>query len=660
MPSMLRFPRGDPVQPAAPPHPKGHQPCPRSSSPAPAASSAATSSRAARRRPPRRRARPRRRRRARWSSSACPARPARSVEIRIGDVTRPDTLAPALAGVDAVVHLVAIPRDFNGGADLRLVNTEGTRAVVAAMRAAGVRRLVHMGAMGVEDDPTLHYASSKAKAEALVRESGLDWTILKPSLQFGEGDGFFNIIAGLVRLSPGRRPGPGRRLGPLPADPRRRRRGGRRSGRSPTRRRSAASFELGGPRYWTYREITREVLSRARQAAGHPADAGPAHPARRRRPRSASTSRSRSPPTSSASSSSTTSARSTSSRRGSASSRGRWRARSAISRTRSATRSPSRSDRPIRRGPHDPAALGRSAALIWVAIVVVIALGAAGLVAALDHPPGSAGRPELTGRRRRRGHARSSTRPRRISRPSPTRSRRSGPRHGARWPPSTAPTRPPSRRRSQQGDRLVSAIDHAHGQRCAARSPTCPYVGTPEAGLTVSDAVVARHARAASRRSTRPTASTLAWARLTSRVGRRQPAMSRLLAEHDRLVVAAAEQRPQCQVRRRRSRSSTRPRRRSRRPGRCATSWPRRSTSRSSTSGSTERRLRRRAAEPVHGPLEGRHARSPRRRARRVAAEAEARAQLPPDTRGLVIIMAEIGRGGMNRAVIAIEEARAS
>ena len=90
-----------------------------------------------------------------------------SVDIRIGDITRPGSLVSAVAGVDAVVHLAAIPRDFNGGADLRLVNTEGTRAVVAAMQQAGVRRLVHMSAMGVTDDPDLHYASSKAKGEAV-------------------------------------------------------------------------------------------------------------------------------------------------------------------------------------------------------------------------------------------------------------------------------------------------------------------------------------------------------------------------------------------------------------------------------------------------------------------------------------------------------------
>ena len=64
-----------------------------------------------------------------------PAGPHRAaVEVRIGDVTRPESLGAALAGVDAVVHLVAIPRDYSGGAELRLVNTEGTRAVSSRCR----------------------------------------------------------------------------------------------------------------------------------------------------------------------------------------------------------------------------------------------------------------------------------------------------------------------------------------------------------------------------------------------------------------------------------------------------------------------------------------------------------------------------------------------
>lgn len=180
-----------------------------------------------------------------------------AVEIRHGDVTRPETLPAALRGVDAIVHLVAIARDYNGGADLRLVNTEGTRNVVEAARTAGVQRLVHMGAMGVLDDPRLHYASSKAKAEAIVAASGLDYTILKPSLLFGERDGFFNIVGGLVRMAP---------VVPVP--------GNGKSRFQPIAAQDVArcvvlslarpetigqAIEIGGPRYWTYQEITSEV-----------------------------------------------------------------------------------------------------------------------------------------------------------------------------------------------------------------------------------------------------------------------------------------------------------------------------------------------------------------------------------------------------------------
>lgn len=182
------------------------------------------------------------------------------VEPRIGDVTRPATLPPVMGGVDAVVHLVAIPRDFSRGADLRLVNTEGTRSVVEAMRARGVRRLIHLGAMGIAEDPALHYASSKARAEALVAASGLDWTILKPSLQFGAGDGFFNLLADLVRIAPGLVPVPGTggsRFQPIHVGDVAR--VAVRAIEDPTTIGSA--IELGGPRYWTYREILVEVLA---------------------------------------------------------------------------------------------------------------------------------------------------------------------------------------------------------------------------------------------------------------------------------------------------------------------------------------------------------------------------------------------------------------
>jgi NADH dehydrogenase len=182
-----------------------------------------------------------------------------AVETRRGDVTRPATLPAALAGTDAVLHLAAIARDWDDGATLRRINTEGTRNMLAAASAAGVRRFVHLGALGVRDDPSLHYASSKAKAMALVRESGLDWTILSPSLLFGPRDGFFNILAGLVRMSPGIMPITGRgdaRFQPLAIGD---------LARAATRALAdpatiGREFPLGGPRVWTYREIVEEVL----------------------------------------------------------------------------------------------------------------------------------------------------------------------------------------------------------------------------------------------------------------------------------------------------------------------------------------------------------------------------------------------------------------
>lgn len=183
---------------------------------------------------------------------------AAAVELRTGDVLAPDTLPSAMAGVDAVVHLVAIPRDWNGGKELLRVNLGGTQNVIAAMQRSGVRRLVHLGALGVEDREQLNYAKSKARAERAVQESGLDWTILKPSLLFGPRDGFFNIVADLVRI-----PAP---LVPVPGDGK--------SRFQPLHVGDLALclrlalerpetigqvYELGGPRTWTYREITEEV-----------------------------------------------------------------------------------------------------------------------------------------------------------------------------------------------------------------------------------------------------------------------------------------------------------------------------------------------------------------------------------------------------------------
>ena len=184
---------------------------------------------------------------------------ASALQVHRGDVANPTTLTGALRDHDVVVHLVALARDWSGGADLDRINVGGTAALLDAASRDGVGRFVHLGAMGVEERPSLHYASSKARAERAVRESGLDHTILKPSLMWGARDGFFNIVAALVKV-----PAP---IVPVPGDGKSRfqpiwvgdvARAVAMAIESP-RQFSGRSVELGGPRYWTYAEITKEV-----------------------------------------------------------------------------------------------------------------------------------------------------------------------------------------------------------------------------------------------------------------------------------------------------------------------------------------------------------------------------------------------------------------
>lgn len=181
------------------------------------------------------------------------------VEARVADVTG-DGLDAALTGADAVVHLAAIPRETRGRrfAD---VNVRGTRRVVEAAERIGARRFVHLSVLGVSDDPALRYLHSKWQGEEAVRASSLDWVVLRPSLMFGIGDGFFNLIKTTLRWwSPGIVviPGDGgTRFQPLSVDD---------LAIAVERSLTDASHihavhELGGPAYLSYTEIVDAVMA---------------------------------------------------------------------------------------------------------------------------------------------------------------------------------------------------------------------------------------------------------------------------------------------------------------------------------------------------------------------------------------------------------------
>lgn len=124
-----------------------------------------------------------------------------TVDVVEADVHDPAALADLLAGMDAVINLVGILHESHGG-DFRRVHAELPGKVVDAAKATGVRRLLHMSALHASTDAPSIYLRTKAEAEQRVRESGLDWTIFRPSVIFGREDSFLNLFAGLLRALP--------------------------------------------------------------------------------------------------------------------------------------------------------------------------------------------------------------------------------------------------------------------------------------------------------------------------------------------------------------------------------------------------------------------------------------------------------------------------
>lgn len=123
------------------------------------------------------------------------------IEVVEGDVTDAGSLRDTMLGCSTVIHLVAIIEE-TGGHTFDQVIRQGTEHVVNEARAAGVRRFIQMSALGAANLSEFPYHQAKWRAEEAVRASGLDWTIFRPSIIFGPGDGFLTTLAGVVRSFP--------------------------------------------------------------------------------------------------------------------------------------------------------------------------------------------------------------------------------------------------------------------------------------------------------------------------------------------------------------------------------------------------------------------------------------------------------------------------
>jgi NADH dehydrogenase len=122
------------------------------------------------------------------------------VEKVTGTVGEVEDLVQGMQGCDAAIHLVGIIRAFpSQGITFERLHTEATANVIAAAKEAGVTRILHMSALGAREDGPTSYLRTKFAAEELVRQSGLDYTIFRPSLIFGRGGEALKMFGDMVK-----------------------------------------------------------------------------------------------------------------------------------------------------------------------------------------------------------------------------------------------------------------------------------------------------------------------------------------------------------------------------------------------------------------------------------------------------------------------------
>jgi len=130
--------------------------------------------------------------------------PADKAEFVQGNTTQPASLGVAMQGVDTVVHAAFLTADRKQSVDnhYQETNVQGTANVIKAAQDAGVKRIIEMSGLGTKPDKPGSYMQGRYLAEKMLKESGLDWTIIQPSVLFGKDAPFIKGLSDLIRTAP--------------------------------------------------------------------------------------------------------------------------------------------------------------------------------------------------------------------------------------------------------------------------------------------------------------------------------------------------------------------------------------------------------------------------------------------------------------------------
>src|SRR5712691_3811141 len=130
--------------------------------------------------------------------------PADKVELMQGDTIQRASLEAAVRGVETIVHAAFITADRkqSAGNHYDETNVQGTANLIKAAKEAGVKRIIEMSGLGTRPAKPGSYMQGRYLAEKMLKESGLDWTIIQPSVLFGKDAPFIKGLADLIRTSP--------------------------------------------------------------------------------------------------------------------------------------------------------------------------------------------------------------------------------------------------------------------------------------------------------------------------------------------------------------------------------------------------------------------------------------------------------------------------
>ena len=123
------------------------------------------------------------------------------VQVAIASLSDPKALRAALVGVDTVIHLAGAEWRGQRG-DVMAIDAGGTRALVELAKDAGVGRFIYVSHLGADRASAFPVLKAKGIGEEFIRQSGLNYTILRTSLLYGEEDVFINAIAMVLRAMP--------------------------------------------------------------------------------------------------------------------------------------------------------------------------------------------------------------------------------------------------------------------------------------------------------------------------------------------------------------------------------------------------------------------------------------------------------------------------